>query len=103
MDWLIRVIQGPEQGQERLLQPGPNRVGRGRSAGLKLSPEDVSWEHAVVTRDGDEYYVENLSAQGTWVGDARVNGRVRLKPRDRIRLSEETILRVEPAAGGGGG
>ena len=102
MDCVIRVISGPDQGREHRLQPGPNLIGRGNKAALRLTPEDVSWEHAVVTRQGDEYYVENLSALGTWVGDARISGRVRLRPRDTVRLSGDTALRLESADGAGG-
>jgi hypothetical protein len=103
MDWLIRVIEGPDQGLVQPLQPGPNMIGRGKAAAVKLSVEDVSWEHALVTRDQDQCFLENLSALGTWVGEARVNGRVRVRPGDKIRLTEQTVLRVESAGGSGTG
>lgn len=104
MEWLIRVIEGPDKGTEQRVDPGgdPVVIGRGRAAGVRLSPEDVSWEHAVVTEERGELYVENLSALGTWVGDAKVAGRVRLRPRDRVRLSKETVLQVDSADGGTG-
>ena len=104
MEWLIRVIEGPDKGTEHRLPPDgkPTVIGRGRAAGVRLSPEDVSWEHAVVTGERGELYLENLSALGTWVGDAKVAGRVRLRPRDRLRLSKETVLQVDSAEGGGG-
>lgn len=101
MECLLRVIDGPDQGLEHLLQAGPNLIGRGNRAALQLTPEDVSWEHAVVTRQGEEYFVENLSALGTWVGDAKIVGRVRLRPRDELRLTKDTVLRMEPVDGGG--
>jgi hypothetical protein len=103
MDWLIRVIEGPDQGLVQPLQPGPNMIGRGKAAAIKLSVEDVSWEHALVTRDQDQCFLENLSALGTWVGEARVNGRVRVRPGDKIRLTEQTVLRVESVSGSGTG
>lgn len=102
MDCIIRVINGPDQGREHRLVAGPNLIGRGNRAALRLTPEDVSWEHAVVTRDGTDYYLENLSALGTWVGDARITGRVRLRPRDKVRLTKDTVLRIDAAEGGGG-
>src|SRR5580692_4976713 len=103
MDLLIRVIEGPDAGLVQPLQPGPNMIGRGKAAAVKLSVEDVSWEHALVTRDQDQCFLENLSALGTWVGEARVNGRVRVRPGDKIRLTEQTVLRVESAGGSGTG
>src|SRR3954451_18821437 len=102
MDCVIRVINGPDAGQEHRLRAGANLIGRGTRAALRLSPEDVSWEHAVVTRQGDEYYVENLSALGTWVGDAKIAGKVRLRPRDKVRLTKDTVLRLDAADGDGG-
>jgi len=101
MDLLIRVIEGPDQGLVQPLQPGPNMIGRGKAAAVRLSVEDVSWEHALVTCDHDQCFLENLSALGTWVGEARVNGRVRVRPGDRIRLTEQTVLRIESASGAG--
>jgi hypothetical protein len=101
MDWIIRVIEGPDEGLVQPLHSGPNVIGRGKAAAIKLSVEDVSWEHAVVVREQDECILENLSALGTWVGDARVTGRVRLRPGDKIRLTEQTVLRVESADGPG--
>lgn len=101
MDLVINVISGPEKGQTFPVPPGSHVIGRGQKAAVKLSPEDVSWEHAVLTREGDDYFIENLSALGTWVGDTKVAGRVRLRPRDKIRLSGDCIVRLEPPGGGG--
>src|SRR3982750_4092589 len=102
MDCLLRVIEGPDKGREFPISAGAHLIGRGNRAALRLSPEDVSWEHAVVTRDGAEYYLENLSALGTWVGDAKISGKVRLRPRDKVRLTKDTVLRLDAADGGGG-
>jgi hypothetical protein len=99
MDCVVRVIQGPDKGQELRPAAGPNVVGRGARAQLRLTQEDVSYEHALITREGDDFFVENLSAVGTWVGDARVAGKTRLRVGDQIRLSPECVLRLEPAAG----
>jgi len=101
MDLVLRIIEGPDQGQVFPVPPGSHVIGRGNRAALKLTPEDISWEHAIITREGDDYFIENLSALGTWVGDAKVAGRVKLRLRDRIRLSGEAVLRIEPVGGGG--
>ncbi len=97
MESIIRVIKGADQGATATLLQGPTVIGRGAKAGLKLTPASVSWEHAVVNRNADDYYLENLSAHGTWVNDTKVSGRVKLRPRDAIKLSDEAILRFEPA------
>jgi hypothetical protein len=101
MECVVRVIQGPDKGLEHSLAPGPNVIGRGSRAAVRLTPEDVSWEHAVITRDGGDYFVENLSALGTWIGEQKIAGKVRLRPRDKVRLSADCVLRLEPAGGAG--
>lgn len=101
MEYVLRVIQGPDKGLDRRLQPGAHVIGRGSRVALRLTSEDVSWEHAVVTRDGDDYFVENLSAVGTWLGDAKIAGRIRMRPRDKLRLTAECVLRLEPSEGVG--
>ncbi len=99
MDCLIRVIEGPDKGAEVALPPGSTLIGRGPKAQLRLSAEGVSYEHAVVTRSGEEYSIENLSASGTFVDDTKVTGSVKLRPRGMIRLDGETVLRLESTAG----
>lgn len=99
MDCVVRVILGPDKGQEFKLPPGPQVVGRGARAQLRVTQEDVSYEHALITRENDEYFVENLSAVGTWIGDARVAGKTRLRVGDKIRLSPDCVLQLDPADG----
>lgn len=79
-------------------------IGRSGRCAVKLSSATVSFEHAVVARgNGDEYFLENLSANGTFLNNERVNGKMRLKLRDQIRMGD-TVARVEqlPAAAGAG-
>jgi hypothetical protein len=99
MDCLIRVINGPDQGTQVKLLPGQNIVGRSQAARLRLTAPDVSWEHLVLTRNGDEYYAENLSAAGTWVDGSRISGPVRLRPQEVLRLTPDTSLRLEAVDG----
>ncbi len=95
MDCVIRVIEGPDKGAEIALPPGPTLIGRGGKARLRLTAPGVSYEHAVITRSGEEYVIENLSASGTFVDDAKVAGAVKLRPRGVIRLDGETVLRLD--------
>jgi len=94
---LVRVIKGPDENVTATLLQGQTVLGRGSKAGLKLSPATVSWEHAVITRNGDVYILENLSAHGTWLNDAKVAGRMSLKPRDVIKLADDVWVRFEPS------
>jgi hypothetical protein len=96
MESIIRVIKGPDEGGTATLLPGQTVIGRGAKSGLKLTTPAVSYEHAVISRIGEDYFVENLSAHGTWVNDVKVAGRVRLRPRDQLKLADDTVLRFEP-------
>jgi len=101
MDCILRVIKGPDAGTTCRLMSGGNLVGRSSKAALKLTPEDISWEHLSVSRNGEQYIAENLSALGSYLDDARIASAVKLRPGDQIRLSKDTVLRLEALDGGG--
>lgn len=103
MDCIVRVIQGLDKDAQAKLPPGPTLVGRAASAGLRLSDPDISWEHLVITRTGDEYSAENLSARGSFIDDAKMATAVKVRLRQQIRLSAQTVVRLEPAEGAGAG
>jgi pSer/pThr/pTyr-binding forkhead associated (FHA) protein len=102
MDCVIKIIQGPETGQEFRCAATETILGRGPRSHIRLGSPSVSYEHAVVVRNGNEFFLENLSASGTFVNDEKISGRVKLRVRDTFRLGQETIARVEslPQAGG---
>ncbi|MGN6371211.1 MAG: FHA domain-containing protein [Phycisphaerae bacterium] len=101
MDCVIKIIQGPETGQEFRCAGTETILGRGPRSHVRLASPSVSYEHAVLVRNGNEFFLENLSAGGTFVNDEKVSGRVKLRLRDMVRLGQETIARVEslPQAG----
>jgi hypothetical protein len=96
MESIVRVTKGPDEGATATLLPGQTVIGRGPKSGLKLTAPSVSYEHAVISRSAEDYFIENLSAHGTWVNDVKVSGRVRLRPRDQVRLADDAVLRFEP-------
>jgi hypothetical protein len=106
MECVIRIVAGPEAGQEFRCAGAEAVVGRSPRSAVRLTSPSVSYEHAVVLRGvGGEYYLENLSANGTYLNNERLAGRARLKTKDQFRVGDETVARVEslPAAAGGGG
>jgi len=104
MECVIKITAGPEAGQEFHCHAGETVIGRSPRCAVRLSAASVSYEHAVISLASDGFYVENLSANGTYLNNERVAGRTRLKARDQLKLGEETVARVEavPAASGGG-
>lgn len=62
-------------------------LGRGAEEGVLLEGPDLSREHLVLTTDGTNVYVTDLSVNGTWL-----NG-------TRLRKSVKTRVRVEDSIG----
>ncbi|HUO07310.1 MAG TPA: FHA domain-containing protein [Phycisphaerae bacterium] len=94
-DCVIKIIQGPESGQEFRCSATETVLGRSPRSHVRLGSPSISFEHAVVLRNGNEFFLENLSASGTFVNDEKISGRVKLRARDLVRLGQETVVRVE--------
>lgn len=57
----------------------------------------VSRKHAVIIREGGDIWIEDLgSKHGTYVNDARIEGRARLQQGDVIRVGDTTIRLAVP-------
>jgi DNA-binding NtrC family response regulator len=92
----LRVVSGPDQGKEHVLDEGTTMVGTHADNDLVLSDATVSRYHLEirVRRDGIE--VRDLdTTNGTKHGGARV-GQVVLVGPARLRLGKHTELDVEP-------
>ena len=104
MNCTLKIISGPENGKEFACAGGETFIGRSQRCGVRLSSASISYEQAVITRAGDDYFIENLSANGTLVHGERITAKTRLHLKDQIRMGAETTARVTslPAAAGGG-
>jgi len=61
-------------------------IGRGRHCDLVVESAKVSREHAVIRREGDAWWIEDLgSSNGTWLDRARIDRR-------RIRDGDEFLV-----------
>jgi len=92
----LRVVSGPDQGKEHMLDEGTTMVGTHSENDLVLSDATVSRYHLEirVRRDGIE--VRDLdTTNGTKHGGARV-GSVVLTGAARLRLGKHTEMDVEP-------
>src|SRR5690606_14218971 len=64
-------------------------IGRKEGNAVRLTERNVSRRHARIRRDGDGFIVEDLdSYNGVFLNDERIQGQVRLKPGDRLRIGE---------------
>jgi pSer/pThr/pTyr-binding forkhead associated (FHA) protein len=73
-------------------------VGRGAEEGVLLDGIDLSREHLVLTTDGTNVYVTDLSSNGTWVNGTRLRRSVktRVGVQDSIELPGY-VLTFRPA------
>jgi len=99
MDCILKIIKGPEEGQEFRCSGNETIVGRSPRSQVRLSSQTISYEHAIISKIGDEFVIENLSANGTFVNEERIGGKVKLRTRDRLQFGQETICRVEAVPG----
>jgi len=89
----LTVLVGGDVGAVYMLSAATNMVGRTESAQVVLVDEGISRQHARIIRSGAHYEIEDLgSTNGTWVGNVRVDRRVRLEDGARVRCGD-TLLR----------
>lgn len=95
------VLRDPEAGQTLVSLHGLTRLTIGRRSGNGVAlPWDsrVSRVHAELALLGHDWVIsdDGLSSNGTWIGDRRVSGRVRLRDGDLIRLGDTAIAFCAP-------
>ncbi|MGD8603648.1 MAG: FHA domain-containing protein [Anaerolineales bacterium] len=93
------VVEGGMAGKVFPLQYEVHVIGRGEEADLIILDPEISRMHARFKRHEEHYILEDLrSANGTWINDAKVEGRQLLLPGDRLRLGKtELIIRYSTA------
>lgn len=93
MDAEFRYLDGPFQGESRVIRKDFATIGRDPSADLTFdarADEGVSGRHAAVYRQGGQWMLRDLGgAGGTWLNDRRLRADTPLSPGDVIRLGRE--------------
>jgi len=88
---LVRVVSGPDRGQERLLESGTLMCGSHPDADLVLSDTTVSRYHAELALLPEGVRVRDLrSTNGTFVGDSRIEAII-VAPGSEIRLGRTRV------------
>src|ERR1051325_11585441 len=100
MSCTLKITAGPDTGQLHECTTDQTLLGRSPRCNIRLSSPAISFEHALISRTGDEFFIENLSAAGTFLNNQRLAARPRLRAKDQIRLGPDTILRVESLPAG---
>ncbi|HEV7556469.1 MAG TPA: sigma 54-interacting transcriptional regulator [Kofleriaceae bacterium] len=92
----LRVVGGPDQGKEHVLDEGTTMVGTHADNDLVLTDATVSRHHLEVRVRRDGIEVRDLdTTNGTKHGGARINQLV-LTGASRLRLGKHTEMDVEP-------
>ncbi len=93
----ITIIEGPDRGAIIPLVAPPITIGRADDNRVRLSPTTkLSRHHAELTEDGGVWFVRDLgSMNGTYVNGERIEWPRELKPGDRIRMAENTLVFAE--------
>lgn len=68
-------------------------VGRSMACDIRILQQDVSLKHAKIVCDNNRYYLQDLkSANGTFLGEKRVQRRMRLKNGMQIRFGLQEFI-----------
>jgi two-component system, cell cycle response regulator len=87
------VLAGMSTGETFRLDADRSIIGRSPRAQVRLTDEGVSREHAVVSVESDEVFLEDLgSTNGTFCNGVRVKRRA-LEDGDKIMIGSTTILK----------
>ena len=73
MSFFLKITAGKNAGNEFLLQPGRNLVGRSRSADIRVFNEDVSGKHFYIEVSENGAVLQNLSSYGTKIDGVLVH------------------------------
>lgn len=93
--FLLTVLRGDPLGRVIRVEDGDIVIGRSEKASFALADPALSWIHARIFRRGRQIYIEDLaSANGTFINEHRIHHPVQLRDGDRIRLGEQTILKL---------
>jgi pSer/pThr/pTyr-binding forkhead associated (FHA) protein len=88
---VFEVKQGPGLGQKFVLDANELILGRGEKATLPLDSEEVSRQHARLTRTDGEYTIEDLgSRNGIVLNGLKVHAAV-LRDGDQVQLGDITL------------
>jgi signal transduction histidine kinase len=83
----LLLCQGPGAGKRFPLEGHPVTIGRHPGAVVHLDLPEVSRHHAQITREQDQFFLEDLgSSNGTFLNRLRLNGKSSLRDQDCITI-----------------
>ena len=90
---ILEVVRGNQSGQQFKLAEELAILGRHPDCDIVLDAGAVSRQHAQVRFDNGEYFIEDLgSRNGTYVNEAKIEGRYKLEDQDRVQICDLDFL-----------
>jgi DNA-binding winged helix-turn-helix (wHTH) protein len=91
---VIVVLDGEQVNQHWVLEAEETILGRDDSSDIVIPQRQISRQHVVFRRKGEDYYIQDLeSKNGTWVNGLRLEGERKLGDGDEIHLALAVRLR----------
>ncbi|PYP89274.1 MAG: hypothetical protein DMF61_03400 [Blastocatellia bacterium AA13] len=88
----LRIVLATGDVFDREIMEAETRLGKGPRNTIVLADPSVSTAHALITRDGDRFFISDLSSRnGTFVGTERVTERRQLRHGDVIILGRSKL------------
>lgn len=85
---VLLIVDGPLRGHQWTIHEESVVIGRGPECQIAIPDRSVSREHARVTANGGQFYLEDLgSKNGTHVNGNNLSGRHELKDGDEIQIA----------------
>jgi pSer/pThr/pTyr-binding forkhead associated (FHA) protein len=86
---VLIILEGEQTGQRWTIDGDEFLIGRGAHCQLILPERQVSREHIRIYREGDRYFLSDLSSKnGTWVNGEQVKGTtVELRDGDEVSIA----------------
>ena len=90
---ILEVVRGNQSGQQFKLAEELAILGRHPDCDIVLDAGAVSRQHAQVRFADGEYFIEDLgSRNGTFVNEAKIEGRYKLEDQDRVQICDLDFL-----------
>ncbi|RIK81217.1 MAG: protein serine phosphatase [Planctomycetota bacterium] len=97
----LTILQGGEIGRQYALDGAQAMIGRSPECDVVLDAAAVSRRHAIVTRDGDQYFIQdNGSRNGTIVNGQQIHEQAALRDGDQVLICDVLLQFGNPAASG---
>jgi hypothetical protein len=87
----VALILSTDHAEPRVITKDRFVLGRGKHCDLVINSGKVSREHAVIVREGDTFFIEDLdSSNGTWFNKQRIKRRP-IRDGDEYLISSERV------------